>query len=84
MVSKEELEKIVHSAHSDPFQVLGAHLVKGGTRNTSLFVRFCPMPQKSQSSKRMVGSRSTKRKKSIRKVFSRQPSETGTRFFPIG
>ena len=42
MVSKEELEKIVHSAHSDPFQVLGAHLVKGGNKEYVAVRAFLP------------------------------------------
>jgi 1,4-alpha-glucan branching enzyme len=42
MVSKEELERIVHSAHSDPFQVLGAHLVKGGNKEYVAVRAFLP------------------------------------------
>ena len=42
MLSKEELEKIVHSAHSDPFQVLGAHLVKGGNKEYVAVRAFLP------------------------------------------
>ncbi len=30
MALKEEIEKIVHSAYPDPFEILGAHVIKWG------------------------------------------------------
>jgi 1,4-alpha-glucan branching enzyme len=32
MSLKEQIEKIIHSAHQDPFEVLGAHVIKSGNK----------------------------------------------------
>src|SRR5208337_3846409 len=42
MVLKEELERVVHSAHSDPFAVLGAHIVKSGNKECVAVRAFLP------------------------------------------
>jgi 1,4-alpha-glucan branching enzyme len=42
LASREEIEKIVHSAHSDPFEVLGAHLVESGGKARVVIRAFLP------------------------------------------
>ncbi len=42
MLSKNEIEKIVHSAHHDPFQVLGAHKVRLGGKEAVTVRAFFP------------------------------------------
>ena len=42
MALKEEVERIVHSSHSDPFQVLGAHVVKAGAKECVAVRAFLP------------------------------------------
>jgi len=42
MALKEDMERIVHSAHSDPFQVLGAHVVKAGGKECVAVRAFLP------------------------------------------
>ncbi len=42
MLLKEEIEKIVHSAHQDPFEVLGAHVIKWAGRECVAVRAFLP------------------------------------------
>jgi 1,4-alpha-glucan branching enzyme len=42
MALKEEIEKIIHSACSDPFEVLGAHRIKWGGRECVAVRAFLP------------------------------------------
>ena len=42
MVSKKEVERIVHSAHHDPFEVLGAHPVRVGGKEGVAVRAFLP------------------------------------------
>lgn len=42
MALKEEIERIIHSAHADPFSVLGAHRVKSGGRECVAIRAFLP------------------------------------------
>ncbi|HME46112.1 MAG TPA: 1,4-alpha-glucan branching protein GlgB [Syntrophorhabdales bacterium] len=42
MLSKNEIDKIVHSAHQDPFEVLGAHKVRSGGKEAVAVRAFLP------------------------------------------
>ncbi len=42
MISKQEIERIVHSAHHDPFEVLGAHKVRSGGKEAVAVRAFLP------------------------------------------
>ncbi len=42
MLLKEEIEKIVHSAHQDPFEILGAHVIKWAGRECVAVRAFLP------------------------------------------
>ncbi len=42
MISKQEIEKIVHSAHHDPFEVLGAHKVRSVGKEAVAVRAFLP------------------------------------------
>ena len=42
MLSKNEIDKIVHSAHQDPFEVLGAHKVRSGGKGAVAVRAFLP------------------------------------------
>ena len=39
---KEEIEKIVHSAHQDPFEILGAHVIKWAGKECVAVRAFLP------------------------------------------
>jgi 1,4-alpha-glucan branching enzyme len=42
MLSKQEIEKIIHSAHNDPFEVLGAHPVRSKGKEAVAVRAFLP------------------------------------------
>ena len=42
MISKQEIERIVNSAHRDPFEVLGAHKVRSGGKEAVAVRAFLP------------------------------------------
>ena len=42
MAEKREIEQVVHSAHRDPFAILGAHIVKSGNRQSVAVRAFLP------------------------------------------
>lgn len=42
MTTKDAIEKIINSAHSDPFEVLGAHVVKAGGKEAVVIRAFLP------------------------------------------
>ena len=42
MVEKKEIDQIVHSAHPDPFEILGAHVVKSGNNSFVAIRAFLP------------------------------------------
>ena len=42
MALKEEIEKIVHSAHPDPFEILGAHVIKWAGKECVAVRAFLP------------------------------------------
>ena len=42
MISKQEIDRIVHSAHHDPFEVLGAHRVRSGGKEAVAVRAFLP------------------------------------------
>jgi 1,4-alpha-glucan branching enzyme len=42
VAEKRDIEQIVHSAHRDPFAILGAHIVKSGTRQFVAIRAFLP------------------------------------------
>jgi 1,4-alpha-glucan branching enzyme len=42
MISKQEIEKIVNSAHHDPFEVLGVHKVRSGGKEAVAVRAFLP------------------------------------------
>jgi 1,4-alpha-glucan branching enzyme len=42
MTARDAIEKIVHSSHQDPFDVLGAHLVKVGGKEAVVVRAFLP------------------------------------------
>jgi 1,4-alpha-glucan branching enzyme len=42
MAPKEDIEKIVHSAHQDPFEILGAHVIKLGGKECVAVRAFLP------------------------------------------
>ena len=42
MALKEEIEKIVHSAHQDPFEILGAHVIKWAGKECVAVRAFLP------------------------------------------
>lgn len=42
MALKEEIDKIVYSAHSDPFEILGAHTIKWGGKECVAVRAFLP------------------------------------------
>ena len=39
---KEEIERIVHSAHQDPFEILGAHVIKWAGKECVAVRAFLP------------------------------------------
>jgi 1,4-alpha-glucan branching enzyme len=42
MISKQEIEKIVYSSHRDPFEVLGTHKVRSGSKEAVAVRAFLP------------------------------------------
>jgi 1,4-alpha-glucan branching enzyme len=81
MALKEEIDKIIHSAYPDPFEILGAHVIKSGGKECVAVRAFLP-----DAAELEVVERGTRERHPMKKVnregFFEAVIKERTRIFP--